>query len=790
MQEYEPNREEIELIEETLDELEYHQVLEHVRRNCYSELGYERILESRPMDDLYWLRREHDLIAEMVHLMTSDDPVPFEGLTDVRTQLQKSLVEKAVLAPTELLAVRDVVRLSRVMKQYFANREEKTPALAEETSALHNNRLLEKHIDEAIDDEGTVRDSATRELQRIRRSIFEKSNRLRDRLKKILRRVVEEDMVQEDFYTLREERFVLPVKSEHKRHIPGIIHGMSQTGQTVFLEPSEIIEMNNEISLLMNEEKREVHKILSQLTDELGHEARQFLSSLDIIGHIDAISAKAKYALKMGGVKPEIWDNNEIYLKDIRHPLLVHAKGAKNVLPLSIEFGNSTGGYLISGPNAGGKTVALKSIGLNIALALSGIFPLGECRTNFRMIFSSIGDHQSIENDLSTFSSQIIKMRKIVASLSDISLILIDEIGSGTDPQEGAALASGILDTFIKMRSFFVATTHQSSLKTYALNRDEVENASLEFDEKNLKPTYTFLPKIPGNSYAFVLAENLGLSKMVLQRAEKYLGTREKELEESISVLQKYISEAESERETARTERRKALKMKEQYDQRMNEIREKKDEIVKKARLDAEKIVRDANKLIENTIREIQEEKRSFAEIKEEYARHKSDIEERARQITKEEKAEKAPAAINEGDKVRLEDSPSVGTVISIDEKNETAEVDFNGFKFRLPFAQLEKTEKAPQKASQTKPSDFTKLDARSRIDVRGMRAHEAIAIVEEFVYDALTTNISPLTIIHGKGTGALRKAIQEFLSQHPSVEKYRSGELVEGGDGVTIVEL
>jgi DNA mismatch repair protein MutS2 len=790
MTEYVPDREEVELLEGTLDELEFHQVLQHLKRHCYSELGYEQILESRPQSDIFWLRSEHELIDEMIELVTTDDPVPMEGLTDVRGKLHKSLVENAILSPTELLSVKDVVRLSRIMKKFFADRSEKLPNLAEETSALHHNRLLEKHIGEAIDDDGNVRDTATRELSRIRRSIFEKSNRLRSRLKKILKQVVEEDMVMEDFYTIREERFVLPIKSEHKRHIPGIIHGMSQTGQTVFLEPSEIIEMNNEISLLMNEEKREIQKILSNLTSELGAEARQFLSSLEIIGHIDAILAKANYALKMGGIKPEILDNNEIYMKDIRHPLLVHSKGAKNVIPLSIEFGESTQGYLISGPNAGGKTVALKSIGVNIAMALSGIFPLGECKTNFRRIFSSIGDHQSIENDLSTFSSQIIKLRKIVAGCSDQSLILIDEIGSGTDPQEGAALACGVLDTFIKMRSFFVATTHQSSLKTYALNRDEVENASLEFDQDNLKPTYKFLAKVPGNSYAFVLAENLGLSKMVLERAKKYLGTREKELEESIAVLQKYRNEAERQSEKAHHEHRKAIKLKENYDHKLSNIKEKRKELVDKARIEAENIVNDANKLIENTIREVQEEKRSFSEIKKDYYSKKKDIEEKAKEISGRHEKEKKARRLQAGDSVRLEDSPSKGTIIDVDEKNSTAEVDFNGFKFKLPIGQLIPTDEKPTQQAKPKHSEFTKFDARSRIDLRGMRAQEAIKEVDDLIYDALTANVPLLTIVHGKGTGALRRAIQEFLSTHPSVESFRTGDLAEGGEGVTIVEL
>ncbi len=351
-------------------------------------------------------------------------------------------------------------------------------------------------------------------------------------------------MVQEDFVTMREGRYVLPIKAHVKRQLPGIIHGVSQTGSTVFLEPSEIIEMNNELNLLINEEQREIYKILQNLTKEISTEALSIMRTTEIIAHFDSILARAKFALEYGGIKPTISDERYIKLHKIKHPLLVVSKGAKNVIPLSIEFTEQKRGFLISGPNAGGKTVALKSIGLNISMALAGIFPLGLCTTDFRRVYTSIGDHQSIENDLSTFSSQMYQMREILANSDSSALALVDEIGSGTDPQEGGALASGILDTFIELNMFFIATTHQSSLKTYALNKDEIENASLEFNEDKLQPTYKFLSGIPGNSYAFFLAKSIGMSDLVIKRAKSYLGSKQKELEESISVLQKFRTEA------------------------------------------------------------------------------------------------------------------------------------------------------------------------------------------------------------------------------------------------------
>ncbi len=777
---------------ETLTELEYGSVLRHISRYSFCSLGEEIILDSLPYEDISWLRHEHDLIEEAVNVMMYDDPLPVEGLADVRENIQKSKVVNSVLSTTALLSVKDTIRTIRLIKQFFASRNEKHTVLNGESSRMHENRLLEKHIGDAIEETGEVRDNATRELSRIRKEIKSKSARLRSRLRKILQRTLEDDLVREDFVSIREGRFVLPVKSEHKRHLPGIIHGVSQTGATVFLEPSEIIETNNELALLDNEEKREIYKILSNLTAELGAEADEFLRSVDIAAHIDAVFAKAKYALEFGGLKPEITGHSEIHLKDIRHPLLVHSKGRGNVVPLNIEFSAKSRGHLISGPNAGGKTVALKSIGLNIAMALSGIFPLGVCRTNILKIFSSIGDHQSIENDLSTFSSQMYQLKDIVNNCDMDSLVLIDEIGSGTDPQEGAALASGILDRFIDYKLFFVATTHQSSLKTYALTRDVIENASLEFDEIKLQPTYKFLSGIPGNSYAFVLAETIGLPETILTCARQYLGTHREELEKSISVLQKYRSEAMALHAEAELEKIKAEKLRKDNEAKYADINRKRKELINTARQDALRIVADANKMIERTIKEVREEKKSIAEIKRSYEAEKQQLEDKVTMIVDSQPnqgdEELSGQKIAENSTVSIIDTSGVGTVIEIDTKHKTALIETGGLKIRLPLARLKPAKKKAERPRKTQ--SYIKYDAKSRIDLRGKRAEAALREVDDFISDALLGGLNHLTIVHGKGTGALKEAVHEFLAGHQSIDKFRIGELTEGGAGVTIVEL
>jgi DNA mismatch repair protein MutS2 len=777
------------IYKDALKQLEYFNVLEFISKYAYSELGRNYVLNTLPVDNIEFLNEEHSLIDEMRIIFIRGENVPFDGLTDITHRLHKSKVENAILSALEILSVSDTLRAFRLIKNFFTDREDTFPLLKKLTSILVENKVLEKHINDAIDDSGEIRDTASRELSRIRSEIRYKSQKLRARLQKILRKVVDEELVREDFYTVREGRFVLPMKTENKRVIPGIIHGISQTGATVFLEPSEIIETNNELSLLANEEAREIYKILANLTAEIGAGYLEYLRSLEIIKRFDGIYAKGKYSVNYGGIKPLISDENYIYLKDVKHPILLHSgTNPKSIIPLTVEFDNVKRGHLISGPNAGGKTVALKSIGLNILMALSGIFPLGYCRTNFRTVFASIGDHQSIEHNLSTFSSQMLQIKKIFDNCDKDSLILIDEICSGTDPQEGAALACGILDSFINLNLFFIATTHQSSLKTYALNRPEIENASLEFDSIKLKPTYKFLSGIPGNSYAFALSASIGMSDLVLERAKSYLGDKQTELESSIAVLQVYKSEAEQLRNEAEQEKLKFKKLNEEYSIKNNEIKLKKKELLNSAKIEAESIVGKANALIENTIREIKEEKRKISDIKQDYQQEKDKIVNEAKKLVVAEKTSEVEEKFVPGDSVIMIENNTQGVVIVVDEEDKMALVEFGGFKFRLHLNQIKKSK--VEKTQKKDTADYIKYDVKTRIDVRGLRADICIKKIDEFIQEALVNNVEQVTIVHGKGTGALKQAIHDFLKYQHNVKGFRLGELVEGGAGVTVIEV
>lgn len=776
------------LIHETLLELEFPTVLDHVSRFAFSDLGKEIILRTTPIDDADWLRAEHERIDELRSLLAKNETIPLDGLSDIRPQLQKSLIQAAYLLPSELIAVLEAIRASRLLKNYFKQLFESCPHLSGFCSALHESRFLEKHITDAIDETGIVRDTASRELANIRREIHETSAKLRSRLRKILQKVVEDDLAMDEYVTQRDGRYVLPIKVEHKRQIPGVIHSVSQTGSTVFLEPSEIFESNNQLSMLYNEEQREIVRILTTLTAELGAEAREFLSTMDVMAHFDSMYAKAQYALKRNGIKPQILDENRIELRNVYHPLLQWTGNAKPI-PLSIEFTADTRGHLISGPNAGGKTVALKSIGLNIAMALSGIFPLGDCETNIRSIFCAIGDHQSIENNLSTFSSQIVRLREILAHCSPQALILVDEICSGTDPQEGGALAAGILDSFIERRAMFVVTTHQSSLKSYALSRPEILNASMEFDGARLVPTYRFQSGVPGNSYAFVLAQSVGIPDVVMERAKTYLGDRHSELEESIAALGRFKQEAEENLRKAAQERIVAEKKRIDYEEKLTEIKTKRNQIIGEARDEAQSIVQKSNALVEQTIKEIREAQRPIAEIKKDFEGGKKDIEARAAAM-KPKVSQSETEELQAGDSVTMSGSNEVGLLITLDKASQSAVVEFNGLKFKTALAQLRKAAKSKQKEASKSSGGIVKFDSKINLDLRGQRADAACKEVEQFISDAMMTNLHTLNIIHGKGTGALRAAIHDQLKGHPSVASFRLGTIQEGGDGVTVLEL
>lgn len=782
------------LLDQSLGELDFARILDTISRRCMTSTGSEAVRKLLPQTSTVALREEHECVDECLRLLLSGETIPLERFEDVRHLIARCRIEGNFISAPDMLNVLEALQTSRTLKLYFRDRQANCSHVYAICEPLVDDRFLEKHITDAIDDTGMVRDTASRELHSIRREIHDLSARLRLRLQRILKKFGEEDVLQDEFITQREGRFVLPLRVESKRVVDGIIHGVSQSGQTVFMEPAETYDMNNELAILRGREQREIIKILTVLSAEIGSVADAILGAVAILTQIDTIIARASFAAEYGGIKPVIVDDDEIEMLNVRHPLLaIQMRGTPaSVIPLSVRFSDTSRGILISGPNAGGKTVAMKTIGLTLVMSMSGIFPLGMCSLRPRRVMTAIGDHQSIESNLSTFSSQIIRLRDVLSYCDRDAIVLIDEICAGTDPAEGGALAAGILDSLLERQACFVVTTHQSSLKQYALTRPSITNASLEFDDAKLQPTFSFLYGVPGNSYAFVLASSVGLPEVVIDRAKGYLGERHSELEASINAIQQFRTEAERTRNAAAADYEAARRMRQESEERLAEVKKRRSSAVQDARQEAEEILRKANALVENTIREIREQQRAVSEVKTDFEQQRREIIAMAQDSLEK---ESPTTSVSVGSDVVITGTSTRGTVIAIDQKGTTVTLEANGIRFNVPLSSISPASGQPSSTQravrrQSSPVEFLKLDASTNLDLRGMRVDEGLRALENFVNDAILGTMSHATIVHGKGTGAMRKAVHEYLTEHPHIASFRIGTIHEGGDGITVVEF
>jgi len=774
-----------ELLQSSLDQLEFHRILEHIAGYATSTLGVEHLSEAGPMTDEETIRGELRMVGEIRAMIQRDQPPPLDGIYDIRQALSVSRIAGAFLSGENLLHIASTIGSLRKIREYFSARRDQCPMLHELTEDIHTNRLIEKHIADAVDDTGNVRDNASRDLQRIRRDIIDKSASLRMRLQKILRRVSDEELVTDEYVTLREGRLVLPVKVESKRKIPGIIHGESQSGSTVFLEPAEIFDMNNEIAELTFAERREVERILRTLTEELGVEAYEFIAGMGRLQLIDSLYARARYAERYDCVEPVVTDDDVIRLENAYHPLLLTR--LDSVVPMSIEMSPDTRCVVISGPNAGGKTVAMKTLGLVTMMALSGIHPPATgCVVHPCNVFSDIGDQQSLENDLSTFSSHMSRIGEIIRNVTIGDVVLLDEVGTGTDPDEGGAIAASILEHLLARRAFILATTHHSFLKIFAYETKSVVNAGMEFDTRTITPTYRFILGMPGNSYAFELIERLGFEGKILAAAREKLGEERNRMTEIIGQLEEDLAESRRIREGHRRELEQAESIRRKYEAEAREYNERRQTIISEARAEARETLARANSMIENAIREIRAgaSNDQVKELRKTIGGAREGLAEKAQ-------PKDEGSRFKAGDTVRIKGGTQIGELqFDPDEKGGVV-VQFGAMRMRSHIDDLETvSRKEIRKESAGRQSIVNAAEAETRLDLRGLYADEAVIRVEQAISGALNSNITRLEIIHGKGTGALRKRIHEFLTGHPSVVDYRIGALTEGGAGVTIVEL
>ena len=780
------------LFESSLEQIEFEKILEHVGGYAASSIGRTMITESRPFTDVSTLEQEIGMVAEARAVLQEDEEVPINGIYDIRQALALAQVSGNWLNGEDIRAIYRTMQGMRSARDFVTTRAEEMPLLSELVAPIYTNKILEKHISDAVEENGTVKDTASRELFDLRRDIVAKSGALRERLAKILRRVSDDDMVTGEYVTLSEGRLVLPVRVEYKRRLPGIIHGESKTGSTVYLEPAEIFDLNNEIAELTFAERREIERILEILTAEIGSEAEELSEGLQRIALLDAVRARARYAEEFDCVEPSISRDGTIQLEGARHPIL--GLRLDEVVPMSADLGDAVRCVIISGPNAGGKTVAVKTLGLVTMLALCAIHPPAEkCVVSPARLYTDIGDRQSVENDLSTFSAHMTRVRDIVKVVRPNDIVLLDELGTGTDPDEGAAIAAAILETLLGKGAIVLATTHHSALKLFAYEQQKVENAGMEFDTKTLQPTYRLLIGTPGNSYAFELLDRFGFDGAIIDRARDYLGEERGAMTTVIEELEKKLGETRDlERELA-YQKVQAESLQEKLRSEREDLRDRKGEILDEARQKASEKLEEANGLIENTLREI----RSGADN--EAVRQMRRTIEEARKAARTEEQSKAPQQNTEddafaiGDAVRLSDGSEIGEVDSEPDEDGNVVVQFGPIRMRANISELQAVGGRERRAARRQKNASPTLnpeETRTTVDVRGKYSDEAIVEIESAISAALGSGLSRIEIIHGKGTGALRRATHEHLKKHPHVTSFRVGTMVEGGAGVTIVEF
>ncbi|MBP7169496.1 MAG: Smr/MutS family protein [Bacteroidales bacterium] len=811
----------------------FDKVRELTLARCLCELGEQRVRDAgfntNPDIVFEWIEQTH----EMKTICQMEDGFPTDGYIDVTPALRKLNVEGQWLDENELQQLRRSLDTIKQLLAFVKRVSDKYPAIAKLATGINYYPYVIERIDSILDRYGRIKDNASAKLAEIRASIRAKEASVNKLVQGIMRSAREQGVVEADTQpTVREGRVVIPVAAANKRKLKGIVHDESATGKTVFIEPVEVVELNNEIRELEYEERREIVRILIELADSIRPYLPELLTAYDFMGEIDFIRAKALLAMEFDGVKPILNGNSTvIYLRQARHPILQLSlkREGKRIVPLDIELNLNDRILLISGPNAGGKSVCLKTVGLLQYMLQCGFLPCVLENSEmgiFSKIFIDIGDEQSLENDLSTYSSHLINMKQMLRHADGQSLVLIDEFGAGTEPTAGGAIAEAILQELCNKGTFGVITTHYSNLKHFAANTPGIVNGAMLFDNERIEPLFKLEIGKPGSSFAFEIARKIGLPEKVLDVASQKVGsdyiTFEKHLRE-ISRDKRYW---EKKRESIRLANKRAEEAEEKLQKELEELEKKRKEIIATAKKEAQELLANVNKQIENTIRTIKEtnaDKERTREARKALENLKIEIEnpetanaliERKMELIKQRQERKARKnqqketitskpvkedevrAIEPGDKVKVEGSDMVGEVISISDKS--ASVAIGGMITVVRVNKLKRLstgeyrEAAKQKPTLNTGFDVYKrrLNFKSDIDVRGYRAEEALEAVQDLIDDALMLGFNRVRILHGKGNGILKQVIRDFLKATPGVKNFSDEHVEFGGAGITVVDL
>jgi len=777
---------------EIFNKLEFPKIRDKIISNCSSNFGIEKANNMEFKTNIFEVDKNLELTVEMLNIITVEGGLKLDGLKDVRKIISNLKIEGYFILQDKLLWIADFLRINRGVKSFIQQRENefkgKYTGLFKLTQNIFTDKLIEHNIERTIDDSGNIKDNASANLRRIRNEIARKSEQLRKTLGIILKDVSDQEMTRDEIISIRDGRFVIPVRVENKRKVNGIIHSTSSSGMTVFIEPTETIAINNEITELNYEEKREIELILKDISFQLAKYKDELSVNCDIISDVDFINAKAKYAIQINGIKPELC--NSLNIIEAYHPILLNQYDRKSIVPLSLDIDDSFNTVVITGPNAGGKTVSLKTIGLlQLMLQCGLLIPCAQYSKFkiFNNIFVSIGDEQSIENNLSSFSSHLKYINEILEDSDEESLVLIDEICSGTDPNSGSALAQAMLDELSERNAISVITTHIGELKSYAYRNKKVRNASLEFDLETISPNYHFKLGIPGQSFTFEIAEKYNIQDKIIKNAKSYQKSDEVNTDELIRELELNIQKYRKLKSESDLENVRLKGLINIYESKVNSIKQKERESIKEAKEKAEQIIKDANKLIERTIKEIRESHNiKPAEIKDKFKRNSNIILD-----YKNGNVNEIPKIFNIGDKIRIRDSNSEGLIEEI--SGESVKININGITVKSKLSELSVSDDNRNnyytKSEKSSPySEFRKI--KTELDIRGQFPEEIELIIGDFINDAIINGLTSIRIIHGKGTGKLRDKVKELLKKNKSIKSYRLGNWNEGDSGVTIIEI
>lgn len=782
--------------ERALRVLEFTKIREMLASYALSEFGRKKCLELTPLADFSEVNRALDETEEAVVALTYLGGHPLTPFDDVSEYL--ALAGKgSTLSPKALLSVAETLRSARAARTALVTDRDNTPLITAMASRLQPLRALETDITEAILSEDEISDHASPALLDIRRHIRSVNDRIREKLNTMAHGASYSKYLMESIVTVRDGRYVLPVKQEYRQNVPGLVHDQSATGATLFIEPMAVVEMGNELKEWHMKERAEIERILSALSQQVADSADLIAQNLAILQHLDFAFAKGMLSREMECVRPKMNDEGRVNLVRVRHPLISREK----VVPCSLWLGQDFTSLIITGPNTGGKTVTLKTLGLMTLMAQSGLHVpgmLGTELSTFEEVYADIGDEQSIEQSLSTFSSHMTNIVSIMNAVTPRDLVLFDELGAGTDPTEGAALAQVILDALLKIHVRTAATTHYSELKAYALSTKGVENASVEFDVATLRPTYRLSIGVPGKSNAFEISRRLGLPEYLIDHARELLSHDTIRFEDVIANAEYHRQVAEKERKLAEQARQETVRLRNEAERLYKDMEEKREASTRKAKEEAKRIMEKAKRESESILYDLKRMKKNANapehEINALKKRMGNGIDSLSEGLAKPTGSfVQPPKTVKVGDIVEITHLNTKGTVLSLPDAKGEVQLQAGILKLKAHLSQLRLVQEKPKKKQVSSVRVQTGAMERTvhmSCDVRGMALDEAMAEVDQYLDEAVLAGLHEVTIVHGKGTGILREGIQRYLKTHGHVKSFRRGLYGEGEDGVTIVQL